>query len=128
MSVRDKGAMTDDSPNAGGGERRKIDAPAPVPRDRSLPLSLGQERLLFLEQYEPNTARWNLHFARRWRGALDVSALERSLDELVRRHESLRTTFSASMPQKWNAPALRDSKTQVPASASGVGTSQFAWS
>ncbi|HEX8246226.1 MAG TPA: amino acid adenylation domain-containing protein, partial [Longimicrobium sp.] len=56
-------------------------------------LSFAQERLWFLDQLESGSAFYNLPFALRLRGALDVGALERSLREIVRRHEALRTTF-----------------------------------
>src|SRR5688572_19435369 len=64
----------------------------PVERTGALPLSFAQERLWFLDRFDPGTS-WNLPFALRLRGALDVDALERSLGEIVRRHEALRTTF-----------------------------------
>jgi amino acid adenylation domain-containing protein len=64
-------------------------------RDRPLPLSFSQQRLWFLEQLEPGGSAYNVPVALRLRGALDVAALERSLGEIVRRHESLRTTFAA---------------------------------
>lgn len=58
------------------------------------PLSFGQERLWFLEQLVPGTALYNLPaLAFRLSGPLDVAALEGSLNEIVRRHETLRTTF-----------------------------------
>ena len=58
-------------------------------------LSFGQRRLWFLEQFEPGNPRFNILTALRLRGRLDIRALARSLDELVRRHEVLRTTFVA---------------------------------
>ncbi|HOR01623.1 MAG TPA: condensation domain-containing protein, partial [Anaerolineae bacterium] len=58
-----------------------------------LPLSFAQQRLWFLDQLEPGTASYNVPDRLRLRGALDVTALERSLNEVVRRHEVLRTTF-----------------------------------
>ncbi len=68
----------------------------PQPRDRGpLPLSFSQERLWFLNQLEPASCVYNLCYALRLRGRLAVPALARSLRELVRRHESLRTTFDA---------------------------------
>jgi amino acid adenylation domain-containing protein len=66
---------------------------APVDRDRPLPLSFAQERLWFLDRLEGGSASYNIPTALRLRGALDVDALERSLGEIVRRHESLRTVF-----------------------------------
>ncbi|HEY0022717.1 MAG TPA: non-ribosomal peptide synthase/polyketide synthase [Longimicrobium sp.] len=65
----------------------------PVDRDRPLPLSFAQERLWFIDQLEGGSAPYNIPAALRLTGALDVDALERSLGEIVRRHESLRTIF-----------------------------------
>ncbi|WP_286191325.1 non-ribosomal peptide synthetase [Comamonas sp. JC664] len=64
-------------------------------RERALPLSFAQQRLWFLDQMESGGAFYNVPVAVRLRGALDSRALERSFDALVRRHESLRTTFQA---------------------------------
>ncbi|HEX3128840.1 MAG TPA: non-ribosomal peptide synthase/polyketide synthase [Thermoanaerobaculia bacterium] len=66
----------------------------PVPRDGSdLPLSLAQERLWFLDQLAPGQPFYNIPCAARLRGPLDVGRLAAALDGLVRRHETLRTTF-----------------------------------
>ncbi len=77
---------------------RSGDAEAPPPlrraaRDGVLPLSFAQERLWFLEQLEPGGAAYVMAGALRLSGALDAAALEWGLGEVVRRHESLRTTF-----------------------------------
>ena len=58
--------------------------------------SFAQVRLWFLDQLAPGSAVYNLHTARRLRGSLDVAALERALNEIVRRHEVLRTAFDAT--------------------------------
>lgn len=58
------------------------------------PLSFAQQRLWFLDQLAPGSAAYNLPRAVRLLGILDVSALQRSLDVIVSRHETLRTTFS----------------------------------
>ncbi|MFL5539299.1 MAG: condensation domain-containing protein, partial [Longimicrobiaceae bacterium] len=58
------------------------------------PLSFAQERLWFIDRLEPGSAVYNMPMARRLGGALDESALERSLSEIVRRHEALRTVFA----------------------------------
>jgi acyl carrier protein len=65
-----------------------------VSREKPLPLSFAQQRLWFLDQYEPNGSVYNIPSALRLRGTLDIGALEQSLSEIIRRHESLRTTFS----------------------------------
>lgn len=56
-------------------------------------LSYDQERLWFLDQLEPNNPFYNVPIAVRLKGLLNASALEKSLNEIVRRHEILRTTF-----------------------------------
>ncbi len=68
-----------------------------VPRDgRSLPLSFAQERVWFLDQLTPGgNLAYNFQVAIRFRGPLDVLILERTLAEIVRRHEVLRTSFPA---------------------------------
>ncbi len=64
-----------------------------APRGAPLPLSFAQQRLWFLDRLEPGRASYNMPFALRVRGPLDVDALESALAELVRRHEPLRTVF-----------------------------------
>jgi acyl carrier protein len=65
-----------------------------VEREReTLPLSFAQQRLWFLDQLEPESAAYNLPAAIRLTGQLDLPALERTLNEIIRRHEILRTTF-----------------------------------
>jgi thioesterase domain-containing protein len=80
----------------------------PVARDGNLPLSFAQERLWFLDQLEPGTAAYNIPFAFWITGPLNVSALERSLNEILQRHEALRTTFSSveGKPVQVIAPTL----------------------
>jgi amino acid adenylation domain-containing protein len=65
----------------------------PVPRDCELPLSFAQQRLWFVQQLSPDNDSYNMLEALRLDGALNIVALEQSLNELVRRHEILRTTF-----------------------------------
>ncbi|HET6977265.1 MAG TPA: amino acid adenylation domain-containing protein [Pyrinomonadaceae bacterium] len=65
----------------------------PVSREIALPLSFAQQRLWFLDQLEPNSASYNVPVVVRLSGHLNVEALHRTLNEVVRRHETLRTTF-----------------------------------
>jgi amino acid adenylation domain-containing protein len=58
------------------------------------PLSFAQQRLWFLDQLEPDTAAYNIPTAVRLAGKLDFHALSQSLNHIVQRHESLRTTFA----------------------------------
>jgi amino acid adenylation domain-containing protein/non-ribosomal peptide synthase protein (TIGR01720 family) len=58
-----------------------------------LPLSYAQQRLWFLDQFQPNSALYNIPMALRLVGTLQVSALEQSLIEIIARHEALRTNF-----------------------------------
>jgi thioesterase domain-containing protein len=57
------------------------------------PLSLAQQRLWFLDQLEPGNPAYNVPFGLRLRGKLNLDALRSSVQEIVRRHEILRTTF-----------------------------------
>ncbi|HEX8318376.1 condensation domain-containing protein, partial [Longimicrobium sp.] len=72
----------------------KVSAIVPVERTGALPLSFAQERLWFVDRMEPGSAVYNMPVAQRLGGALDEAALERSLGEIVRRHEALRTVFA----------------------------------
>ncbi|HEV2733582.1 MAG TPA: condensation domain-containing protein, partial [Longimicrobiaceae bacterium] len=60
----------------------------------ALPLSFAQQRLWFIDQLEPGSAAYNMPYALRLRGRFDPAVLERSLAEIVRRHETLRTVFA----------------------------------
>jgi amino acid adenylation domain-containing protein len=65
-----------------------------VSRAESLPLSFAQQRLWFLDQLEPGCHAYNMPGAVRISGPLNRAVLEKSLSEIVRRHETLRTHFS----------------------------------
>ena len=75
--------------------RRSDPALGPAPRNARLPLSFSQQRLWFLNQLEPESAAYNEPRAYRLSGVLDVAALQIALDQIIARHEVLRTTFVA---------------------------------
>ncbi|MCP4664016.1 MAG: non-ribosomal peptide synthetase, partial [bacterium] len=78
-------------------EQQGVTAPplVPVARDRELPLSFAQQRLWFLDRFEPGTSTYNVPLAVRLHGSVAAGLLERIFNEVVRRHEVLRTTLVA---------------------------------
>ncbi|MFE7813012.1 non-ribosomal peptide synthase/polyketide synthase, partial [Streptomyces sp. NPDC057433] len=78
---------------ADGAPAPQADAiPATAPQTPA-PLSYAQQRLWFLDRFEPGSTEYTTLSVLRLRGPLDVSALRTALDGLVVRHEALRTTF-----------------------------------
>lgn len=71
----------------------------PAERKGALPLSFAQQRLWFLDQLEPGSPLYNIHTLLRLSGPLEIAVLERTLNEIVRRHEVLRTNFRLSDEQ-----------------------------
>ncbi len=65
----------------------------PVERGGSLSASFAQQRLWFLEQFQPGSALYNILVPVRIEGALDADALGRAITEVVQRHEVLRTVL-----------------------------------
>jgi amino acid adenylation domain-containing protein len=66
----------------------------PIPRSESIPLSFAQARLWFLDQLQPNSAFYNIPLALRLSGQLNIAALQSSINEIIQRHEALRTNFA----------------------------------
>ncbi|HEX8903903.1 MAG TPA: condensation domain-containing protein, partial [Longimicrobiaceae bacterium] len=96
----------------------------PVARGRALPLSFGQERLWILESLGQGGAAYNMADALRLRGATRVAALEHALGEIVRRHESLRTTFAEVDGAPVQVIAPFDGFTLEIADLSGLGDAE----
>ncbi len=69
-------------------------APDSKPAKYVFPATFAQQRLWFLEQLQPGSASYLIPWSLRIQGQLNAEALGRSLNEIVRRHEILRTTFS----------------------------------
>ncbi|MGA9377367.1 MAG: amino acid adenylation domain-containing protein, partial [Phormidium sp.] len=61
--------------------------------NNNLPLSFAQKRLWFIDQFEPNSTLYNIPIALHLVGTIDVDALEKSFQEIIQRHEALRTNF-----------------------------------
>ncbi|WP_198162249.1 condensation domain-containing protein, partial [Methylosinus sp. R-45379] len=76
---------------------------------RAYPASFEQQRLWFIDQLKPNISAYNINTSIRLVGHLDEILLEECLNEIVRRHESLRTTFkneAGHLPVQVIAPSL----------------------
>lgn len=75
---------------------RQLEAPpiVRVSRDGELPLSFAQQRLWFLDRLQPGNPAYNIPAAVRLQGAIDLTALERSFQTIIARHEALRTIFN----------------------------------
>jgi len=90
---------------AGSGERIAPRADTNNPA----PLSFAQQRLWFLQQIDPESHLYNIHLPIKIEGELNVAALEQSINEIVRRHEALRTTFRqiGKEPMQFVKPCFR---------------------
>ena len=76
-----------------GGRAPDLPPILPILREGPLPLSINQEHLWHLDQMIPGTHFFNIPYAYRLTGELNIDALEKALKEIIRRHEALRTVF-----------------------------------
>ncbi|AFQ15020.1 non-ribosomal peptide synthase/polyketide synthase [Bacillus thuringiensis] len=76
-----------------GSEKREIPPLMPIERGGNIPLSYAQQRLWFIDQFAPNSALYNMPMACRLTGNWLPEALELGWNQLIERHESLRTVF-----------------------------------
>ena len=74
-------------------QQNKLNIPQKHSR-ASAPLSFSQQRLWFIDQLNPGHAIYNIARKLHFHGLLDIQILQRSLNEIIHRHESLRTTFT----------------------------------
>ncbi|OWM05068.1 hypothetical protein B7435_10580 [Mycolicibacterium peregrinum] len=80
------------APHIGEGSGRRTPLAARE-RPEAVPLSYAQQRLWFLNRFEGGAATYNMPTALRINGPLDVDALGAAIDDVIERHESLRTVF-----------------------------------
>ncbi len=78
------------------------------------PSSIDQERLWFIEQLQPGNSAYNIFSASRIKGPLDAALMERVVNELIARHEVLRTTFTVVDDQPMQVIHLRMEITLTP--------------
>jgi amino acid adenylation domain-containing protein len=74
--------------------RKRVDTDVPSGKT-VLPLSFAEERLWLIDQLEPDSALYNIPFGLRLKGALDTAVLQQCLNEILRRHETLRAHFES---------------------------------
>ncbi len=81
-------------------------------------LSFAQRRLWFIQQFEGDTSTYNVPVATRLRGSLDQQALRAAVDDIVERHEALRTVFPVEGGEPYQRVlATRDAGTALPVTA-----------
>ncbi|MEG4453672.1 amino acid adenylation domain-containing protein [Microcoleus sp. N9_A1] len=103
------GLATEVSKQLRGSDSEETSSPLPsVVRRQEFPLSFAQQRMWFLHQLDPESGLYNIPIALYLVGPLQIATLEQSLMEIVRRHESLRTTFPSvdGDPVQLIAPTL----------------------
>jgi amino acid adenylation domain-containing protein len=78
------------------GQQSELTTIPKVPREPEMPLSFAQERMWFFERLASGTSAFNIALGVRFNGPLNVSALEQTFGEIIRRHEPLRSVFRES--------------------------------
>ncbi|HEY6804831.1 MAG TPA: amino acid adenylation domain-containing protein [Pyrinomonadaceae bacterium] len=81
------------------GRENELTTIVKVPREAEMPLSFAQERMWFFERLSSGTSAFNIALGVRFTGPLNVSALEQTFSEIIRRHEGLHTVFRESNNQ-----------------------------
>ena len=79
------------------------------PQTGPIPLSFSQQRLWFVSQVDPDTPLYNVPEAVELKGQLNVAALEQSLNEIIRRHDALRTVSWSWIGNRYKSALRRAS-------------------
>ncbi|GHO80002.1 hypothetical protein KSD_77730 [Ktedonobacter sp. SOSP1-85] len=95
-----------------GHQQREVPPLVPVSRNQRLPLSFAQQRLWFLSQLAPESSAYTIPFTVSFQGQLDQRALQLSLEQVIQRHEVLRTTFHQQAGEPFQVIAPR-AKVQI---------------
>ncbi len=98
---------------SGGPTRIRSEVIKPRSSADSSPLSFAQQRLWVLHQIEPESPAYNVPKALRLTGELDVDALQRSLNAVIRRHEVLRTRFEYDLVGGHSTQVVADDETRL---------------
>ncbi len=108
----------------GNMSRQRRTSIKPFPREGNIPLSFGQERLWQIDSLHPENTVHNLHVSYQLDGELDVTALEKSIQEIINRHEILRSSFPVveGQPVQVIAPEIKFKLTVVTAEDSEIKT------
>ncbi|KAG9544424.1 hypothetical protein KCV01_g24823, partial [Aureobasidium melanogenum] len=99
---------------------------SPVDRGDTSPLGAAQERLWFLQEFDPGSAAYNIAGAARVRMPMTEGRLRSALDRLVERHETLRTVFVANdgEPRQRVLPSTTASLVAIDLSSSPLGVAE----
>ncbi|MEC3952753.1 amino acid adenylation domain-containing protein [Nocardia sp. CDC153] len=103
--------------------------PGPRPRPDRIPLSAAQQRMWFLNRYDPGSPLYNIPGAFEITGALDVSVLRAAIADVVARHETLRTVYPAGpdgQPYQRILPVAAAPITEIEVDATEIGETIFA--
>ncbi|MFI1916361.1 amino acid adenylation domain-containing protein [Nocardia sp. NPDC020380] len=98
------------------GEAADRPRPGPRPRPERIPLSAAQQRMWFLNRYDPDSAVYNIPGAFDIEGTLDIPALRAAIDDVVARHETLRTIYPVGpegIPYQEILPAAKGSASVI---------------
>ncbi len=125
-TVRDLARLVDtslaDTVTPAVGRPAVVPRPSVVARPSVVPLSSAQQRMWFINQYEPDVASYIIPFAFRIRGEVDVEHVRRAIADVVARHEILRTTYPIGRDGR-PEQLIRD----VDPGDSGIDGSTFDW-